>query len=195
MPNVRFRRVVTGHDAGGTAVVAIDGQPPNVRSFNSIPGVYFTEVWSTAQTPAIVTNDDDPTLGATGIAPPRCGTIIRVVDIPPEKDNGEIKAEAAKAHFAEIGSASAATVSTGSKHGLMHRTETIDYGIVLEGSLTLVLDESEVELQQGDIVVQRGTNHAWSNRSGKLCRMAFVLIDGQYEPKLKAAIDRRSAGQ
>lgn len=195
MPSVKFRRVVTGHDAHGTAVVAIDGQPPNVRSFNSLPGVYFTEVWSTAQTPAPIANGEDPTSTTTGIAPAPGGTVIRVVDIPPEKEGTHIDSEGAKAHFAEIGSSGAATVSASSRNSLMHRTETIDYGIVLEGNLTLVLDDSEVELQQGDIVVQRGTNHAWSNRSGKLCRMAFVLIDGRYDPKLKAAIDSRSVGQ
>jgi quercetin dioxygenase-like cupin family protein len=61
----------------------------------------------------------------------------------------------------------------------MHRTKTVDYGIVLSGEITMVLDEEEVPLQAGDIVVQRGTNHAWSNRSDKPCRMAFILIDGK----------------
>ena len=73
----------------------------------------------------------------------------------------------------------------------MHRTESIDYGIVLEGQITLVLDDSEVELKQGDIVVQRGTNHAWSNRSGALCRMAFILLDGRYAPEIKVALEKR----
>ena len=195
MPSVKFRRVVTGHDATGTAVVSSDGQPPKVRSFNSLPGVYFTEVWSTSQTPALIASDEDPTLNITGIEPPPGGSVIRVVDIPPEHHDSQVDADTAVAHFAEIGSASAATTSASSKHSLMHRTETVDYGIVLEGSLTLVLDDSEVELEQGDIVVQRGTNHAWSNRSGKLCRMAFILLDGRYSAETKAALENRGANQ
>ena len=63
----------------------------------------------------------------------------------------------------------------------MHRTETVDYGIVIEGELTLVLDDAEVNLKAGSVVIQRGTNHAWANRSGKTCRMLFVLVDGAYE--------------
>ncbi|MEG1326124.1 MAG: cupin domain-containing protein, partial [Janthinobacterium sp.] len=73
-----------------------------------------------------------------------------------------------------------------SPHPLMHRTESIDYGVVIDGELTLVLDEGEVLLQAGSVVVQRGTNHAWANRSGRTCRMLFVLIAGQYEDGLHA---------
>ena len=70
----------------------------------------------------------------------------------------------------------------------MHRTETVDYGIVLEGELYLVLDNSEVLLKQGDVVIQRGTDHAWANRSDKVARMAFILVDGQFTPELKALV-------
>ena len=73
----------------------------------------------------------------------------------------------------------------------MHRTESVDYGIVIEGEMTLVLDDSEVLLTPGSVVIQRGTNHAWANRSGKVCRMLFVLVDGQYDPAIAAALARR----
>jgi uncharacterized cupin superfamily protein len=66
----------------------------------------------------------------------------------------------------------------------VHRTESIDYGIVLEGEITLVLDDSEVTLQAGDIVVQRGTDHAWANRTDAVCKVAFILVDGQFERSL-----------
>ena len=79
-----------------------------------------------------------------------------------------------------MGEASASRFGAGAPHPLMHRTETVDYGIVIEGEMTLVLDRSETLLHAGDIVVQRGTNHAWSNRSDSPCRMAFVLIDGRF---------------
>ena len=74
-----------------------------------------------------------------------------------------------------------------SPHPLMHRTETVDYGIVISGEMTLVLDKGERLLRAGDVVIQRGTNHAWANRSGKPCRMLFVLVDGRYEPSVAEA--------
>jgi uncharacterized cupin superfamily protein len=69
-------------------------------------------------------------------------------------------------------------------HPLMHRTETIDYGLVLEGELVLILDEGETVVRAGDVVVQRGTSHAWANRSNANARIAFVLIDGRFEKGL-----------
>ena len=83
------------------------------------------------------------------------------------------------------------TVKADSPHPLMHRTESVDYGIVIDGEMTLVLDDSEVLLKQGSVVVQRGTNHAWANRSGRPCRMLFVLVDGTFEPSIAEALAKR----
>ena len=83
--------------------------------------------------------------------------------------------------FTEIGDAHASTVEDDSPHPLMHRTESVDYGVVISGEMTLVLDKSETALREGDVVIQRGTNHAWANRSGKPCRMLFILVDGRFE--------------
>jgi uncharacterized cupin superfamily protein len=91
--------------------------------------------------------------------------------------------------FKEIGDGSASTLKAGSPHPLMHRTETIDYGVVIEGEITLILDDSEVDLRVGGVVIQRGTNHAWANRSGKPCRMLFVLVDGRYESSISNSIE------
>ena len=66
----------------------------------------------------------------------------------------------------------------------MHRTETVDYALVLEGEITIVLDKEERLMKQGDFLVERGTNHAWANRSGKPCKMLFVLIDGKFDPEI-----------
>ena len=73
----------------------------------------------------------------------------------------------------------------------MHRTQSVDYGVAISGEATLVLDQGERLLTQGCVVVQRGTNHAWANRSGKLCRMLFVLVDGRYDPDLAAQLANR----
>jgi uncharacterized cupin superfamily protein len=111
--------------------------------------------------------------------------VIRVVDIPPDSVQNQVSAEDAAAAFAEIGQAHAGTGQPDSKHKLMHRTETLDYGVVTEGEVWLVLDGEEVQLKRGDIVVQRGTNHAWSNRTEQMARMLFVLLDGRFAPELQ----------
>ncbi|UJW80540.1 cupin domain-containing protein [Hydrogenophaga sp. SL48] len=187
-----IHRVVTGHDADGKAIVASNGPLPTVVEIAAIPGTVFHEVWSTAATPAPVDNAADPTLGPLMLPPPKQGTRMRFVDIPP--DTAEFLAQGAgqmKDAFAQIGDEKASTVKAHSPHPLMHRTESIDYGVVIEGEMTLVLDDSEVLLKAGSVVVQRGTNHAWANRSGRPCRMLFVLLDGAYEPAIDQALAAR----
>ncbi|MFM0195389.1 cupin domain-containing protein [Paraburkholderia strydomiana] len=178
-----MQRIVTGHDSDGKSTVTHDGNPPTVVELQHIPGTFFYELWSTAETPAPVDNGNDPTLAPLMLPPPRNGTRVRIVEIPPDTEDflkhGAARMERA---FTEIGDAHASTVSEASPHPLMHRTESIDYGFVLEGEIVLVLDREERSLKQGDVVVQRGTNHAWANRSGKPCRMAFILVGGAYSP-------------
>jgi Cupin domain len=183
-----IRRVVTGHDPNGLAVVTSDGPLPTVVSLASIPGTVFHEIWSTSGAPATVDNGEDPTLGSLTLPPPSFGTRIRFVDIPPDTDDF-LKTGAArmKSAFSEIGDATASTVKGDSPHPLMHRTESIDYGVVIAGELTLVLDRTEVALSPGTVVVQRGTNHAWANRSTQPCRMLFVLVDGAYSADVRLA--------
>ena len=180
-----IHRVVTGHDGDGRAIVSSNGPLPTVVEIKAIPGTRFHEVWSTEGSPAPVDNSPDPSTGPLCLPPPRQGTRIRFVDIPP--DTPEFLAEgAASMHdaFTQIGDAAASTVQADSPHPLMHRTESVDYGVVIAGELTLVLDDSEVLLQPGSVVVQRGTNHAWANRSNRPCRMLFVLVDGAYDPAI-----------
>ena len=192
MPFQPIHRVVTGHDALGKAIVSSSGPLPTVVEITAIPGTVFHEVWETHATPAPIGNGADPTTGPLSLPPPSNGTRLRFVDIPP--DTHDLLAHGAakmKDAFSQIGDEKASTVQAHSPHPLMHRTESIDYGVVIEGEMTLVLDDSEVRLTAGSVVVQRGTNHAWANRSGKPCRMLFVLIDGAYAPALSAAIAQR----
>lgn len=185
-----IERIVTGHDAQGRAIVTQQGPLPTVVEIAAIPGTVFHEVWATAAMPAPVDNGADPTLGALTLPPPKNGTRIRFVDIPP--DTVEFLAHGAarmNEAFTQIGDAGASTVQASSPHPLMHRTESVDYGIVIAGELTLVLDGgAQVLLKPGSVVVQRGTNHAWANRSGQPCRMLFVLVDGTYDPAIAAAL-------
>lgn len=185
MPFPPIHRVVTGHDSAGRAIVASDGPLPRVQELAAAPGVVFHEVWSTSGSPATVDNGPDPVTGPLLLPPPDKGTRLRFVDFPPETPEMMARAaEMAAAAFAEIGDSAAATGNASAPHPFMHRTETVDYGVVIEGEMTLVLDTGEVALKPGSVVIQRGTNHAWANRSGKPCRMLFVLIDGDYAPGL-----------
>jgi mannose-6-phosphate isomerase-like protein (cupin superfamily) len=187
-----IERIVTGHDASGRAIVAMRGALPTVVEIAAIPGTVFHEIWATTGTPAPVDNGPDPTTAALMLPPPKQGTRIRFVDIPP--DTPELLAHGAakmKDAFAQIGDMAASTVQAQSPHPLMHRTESVDYGVVIEGELTLVLDDSEVPLKAGSVVVQRGTNHAWANRSGQTCRMLFVLVDGSCDPAISSALATR----
>jgi len=178
-----FRRIVTGHDAAGKAIIQEDAPPPRVQRIGGEIGPVFYEVWNTRETPASIDRaSGEPAEDGIVLAPPKNGTRIRVLDIPPDDESLEqVTPEQARAHFAEIGAPDASShAGEGTRHAHMHRTQTIDYGIVLEGELILIVDEGETVVRQGDIVIQRGTNHGWANRSGKNCRIAFILIDGEF---------------
>src|SRR5262245_15302522 len=186
-----IHRVVTGHDADGKAVVSINGPLPTVRELQALPGMIFHEVWETRGMPAPIDNGADPTTGPLVHQPPKQGTLMRFVDFPPDTDDLAHAGSRMKALFEEVNDPNGLTAKADSPHPMMHRSEEIDYGIVIEGEMTLVLDDSEVQLKPGSVVIQRGTNHAWANRSSKPCRMVFVQIDGQYEPSIAAALARR----
>lgn len=177
-----FRRIVTGHDADGKARVASDAPPLRVIQVGGDAGATFYEIWHTRETPALIDRrSEEPLEDGLVLAPPPGGTRIRIIDFPPEGDAIRQLSEAgARAAFDAMHGAEASRFQPGAAHPLLHRTQSIDYGIVLDGEMTLLLDREETTIHAGDIVVQRGTNHAWSNRSDRPCRMAFVLIDGRF---------------
>lgn len=191
-----IHRVVTGHDAQGRAIVASDGPLPHVAALAAIPGTVFHEVWATTASPAPVDDGPDPTLAPLSLPPPRGGTRIRFVDIPPDAQAlGADAADRMAEAFTQIGDPHASTVRADSPHPLMHRTETVDYGVLIEGEIVLVLDAGEVTLRPGSVVVQRGTNHAWANRSGRTARMLFVLVDGACTPDLAHRLAHAEGGR
>ena len=187
MSHTPLRRVVTGHDADGHAIIQEDGAVPRVQRVGGAHGPMFHEVWNTRDTPAPIDRaSGEPHEEGIQLAPPKRGTRIRVLDIPPDDDSfTTMTPEQITAHFAQVGAGDAPSHgATGARHAFMHRTETIDYAIVIEGELTLIMDIGETVVRAGDIIIQRGTNHGWANRSNSNCRIAFVLIDGQYQPDL-----------
>jgi len=144
------------------------------------------EYWNTRGSPVLIErNASEPAEDGIVLPPPQNGTRIRMCDFEPEKHSVyAADREATLAEFEKVGGRNAYSGNQDGAHPMMHRTETVDYGIVLEGEIFLVLEEGESLLKAGDIVIQVGTNHAWSNRSDKVCRMAFVLVDGKFEEGL-----------
>jgi hypothetical protein len=158
------RRVVTGHDNNGKSVVLSDGTPPQHHPMHGPSvGADFFEMWSVAQAVPQLTSVEvkEPNEREFTIMPV-AGHLLRIIDIYPPKDGG--------------------------KRTVMHRTKTLDYVVVIEGEVVLVLDDSEVVLKKSDVVVQRGTDHAWENRSDKVARMAFFHIDAEFTQELLAKL-------
>ncbi len=185
-----IHRVVTAYDADGKSVAALNGPLARVVDIAALPGLIFHEVWETQGTPAPVDNGPDPTLQSMMHSAPTNGTRIRFVDMPPDKNlTGGISQ--IQDLFVELNGVEAMVLRDDSPHPMMHRHEAVDYGIVIEGEVVLVLETEEIALRPGSVVVQRGINHAWSNRSRKPCRMVFVQIDGKYDSEIKAVLSRR----
>ena len=153
------RRVVTGHDPSGKSVVLSDGPPPQHHPMHGPEvGADFFEIWNCTQpVPLLSAQEHEPNERAFTIMPVS-GHLLRIIEIYPP--------------------------SQGGKRTVMHRTRTVDYVVVIKGEIVLVLDDSEVTLRAGDVVVQRGTDHAWENRSSQPARMAFFHIDAQFDPQL-----------
>jgi mannose-6-phosphate isomerase-like protein (cupin superfamily) len=169
------RRVVTGHDASGKAVVLMDGDAPNRKVRQT--GLVSTLLWVTDETPADISGNADRAAREIGVPPPANGSILRVVDFPPEAAGGTKVDNATILREMGVAAGNAPV-----RHAHMHRTRSVDYAIVLSGEIDMLLDDSQVHLEAGDILVQQGTNHAWVNNGSAVCRIAFVLIDGE-EPE------------
>jgi hypothetical protein len=168
-----IRRVVTGDDAKGNSYIVEDAPASSIRNVSAYRAV---NVWRTEQTPVRITSADCVSR-QQGILPPPNGTILRIIDFPPEPRDEEELRRQLDSTFGGIYQDALHDKRTG-KHPGMHRTETVDYAIVLEGEIWAVMDEGETLLRAGDVLIQRGTNHAWANRSDSTARIAFVLIDG-----------------
>src|SRR5262245_55559056 len=170
------RRIVVV-DEGERSKAIADGPTPDVHTDPARPGYASHRVWVSGTTPARLTERE--TLSAPhALEPPAGGSVRRVVAFPPDGSwQGKVGAKEVRAYFSAMGSPGA---STHAPHPYMQKTRTLDFCLVLEGEITLVLDTQEVHLKAGDTVVQRGTNHAWSNRSSRPCVIAFSSHDARY---------------
>jgi mannose-6-phosphate isomerase-like protein (cupin superfamily) len=172
-----IRRVVTGHDGAGRSVLVMDGAAPHV--YRRSPGsAVVTELWETRSTPADNRGRAEVTDHPFRLPPPKHGSVFRIIEYPPDRER--LAALEAQRASADDGSGHGAAFDRGSpRHPGFHKTATVDYAIVLAGEIYALMDEGEVLLRAGDVLVQRGTNHAWSNRSDEPATLAFVLIDAE----------------
>ncbi len=168
------RRVVTKLDSSGKAVVMFDGAV-QLKSFRSPNPA--GEMWVTDKSLPDFNWSADRALTKVGLVPPKNGTIFRIVDFAPLSPEAERKMDINL--MMKVVGDHAPAKGLPPRHPMMHRTRSLDYAIIMSGEIDMLLDEGEVHLKAGDVVVQQATNHAWVNRSGKPCRVAFVLMDSQ----------------
>ena len=175
------RRIVTAHNEDGKSYIHEDGAAPNITNTGGIEGYAWTELWTIDDTPASNAGDTDAADRPIRLQPPARGNVFRIVDIPPDTLRFGPNVDRAPDTSAVAGD-DAYAAGAGSRHPGFHKTRTVDYAIVLEGEVVAMMDVGETPMGPGDVLIQRGTNHAWSNRTDRACRIAFVLIDAEDLP-------------
>ncbi|MBI3302067.1 MAG: cupin domain-containing protein [Deltaproteobacteria bacterium] len=169
----KLRRIVTGHNKQGKSIVLFDDPP---RTFGPA-----AEIWATDETPAGNQGNADAADRPIRLQPPPRGSLFRYFTIEPESATASLdsqtRAKLVRDMFASINAKDALVDTT--RHPAMHTTHTVDYIVLLSGKVTLLLDEGEVDLEPFDVVVQRGTNHAWVNRGDEPALLVGILIDAQ----------------
>ena len=172
-----IRRVVTGHNADGKSVFVMDGPCPHVFR-RGTGSVVVTDLWEAHATPADNGGNADAIDRPFRLPPPQNGSVLRIIEYPPDKER--VPALAGEREAPPDGSGRHEALDRGNpRHPGFHKTSSVDYAIVLSGEIFALMDEGEVLLKAGDVLIQRGTNHAWSNRTDAPAMLAFVLIDAK----------------
>jgi len=171
----RVRRVLTGHDRDGKSIILSDGIAPNMKEMPSFPGLALTDLWETKGAPASNEGDADAAARPVHLEPPKNGTIVRIVEFPP--DSTRPGNSDGRDGFKAIGAGHAQDKH--SSDPMMHRTGTVDYIIVLKGEIYAVMEKGETLLKAGDVLIQRGTMHSWSVRGSEPCIVAAILVNAK----------------
>ena len=179
------RRIVTGHDEEGRSVVISDAPPDNVVPNPSDPDRGHINFWKTESSPANNGRYADPMAGPScPLPPPKGGTMFRFLQIAPEKNEAALSAperDARMARMFEAAGAGDARIPMG-RHPSMHRTDSVDYIVLLKGEVTALLDVGEVAMEPFDVLIQRGTNHGWANYGEESALLVAVLVDADPLP-------------
>ena len=165
-PHRPVRRIVTGENAEGRSFIVMDGAAPNVLNAPGSPPAQV--LWATGK--ARAPGADPAPAGHRFGFHSEGGSVLRIVDFPPDESYDQ-------AELLDFLNEHGVRSEGKPRHFWFHKTRSLDYALVLEGEIYAMMDEDETLMRAGDVLVQRATNHSWSNRSGKVCRMAFVLID------------------
>ena len=175
------RRIITGHDENGRSIILEDGPSPHVLENPEQEGRGLTDLWRTFGAPADNSGGGSVDAADTQVtlAPPANGSVFRFFQVRPAAWDADIPAEERARrdaeNFAKMG-ASGAHDSASGQSG-MHKTDTVDYIILLSGRVSMILDDGEVDMEPLDVVIQRGTNHAWVNRGDEAAVLAGIRID------------------
>ena len=165
------RSIVPGHDEQGRWVFLEDRPAPHPFSPSHSPNVGLTNLWLVDALPA--SNGEgqaDPTARPFKLEPPPAGNVVRIVEFPPDRErNYGNQAEV----FRQYGAAQAHDEAA--RHPGFHKTHSVDYAVVIEGEIWALMDVGETLMKVGDVLIQRGTNHAWANRTDHIARVLFVL--------------------
>ena len=174
-----IRRIITGHDETGKSIIIEDGPSPHVLENPTQEGRGLTDLWRTFATPADNSGGADTADTQVTLAPPVNGSVFRMFQIRPTAWDRDItteeRARRDAENFAKMGASGAH--DSGSGQPGMHKTDTVDYIILLSGRVSMILDDGEVDMEPMDVVIQRGTNHAWVNHGDEPAILAGVLID------------------
>jgi mannose-6-phosphate isomerase-like protein (cupin superfamily) len=167
-----IRRVITGHNTAGKSVILFDDKV--------VPaGKPAADLWANYETPANITSRDDVAALGLPFHPPPGGALFRQIAIPPESAVAHFEGDTLRQMMRDSlnGAGGPGVVVDQTRHWAMHKTRSIDYIVLLTGKVTMIMDEGEVDLEPHDVVVQRGTNHAWANRSSEPATLLLVMVD------------------
>ncbi len=165
----QVRRIVTGQNAEGKSVFVEDRICPHVVKRGN--GNVIVELWFTDEHPADNSGYKDPGMPQKVLDTGRDGSIFRIVIYAPDTERA-----AAIAESTAKGEKLDPRYKGASRHFGFHKTETLDYAVVLKGEIYALMDEGETKMTEGDVLIQRGTSHAWSNRSDKPCSVLVAMI-------------------
>jgi len=176
---IPVRRIITGHDESGRSIVIHDDVSPHIRENPVQPNRGLTDIWRTFEYPPHNRGSEDAADVEVVLNPPAGGTVFRLFQIPPESASASLSWEERQAQHQAVfeGMGAGHNRDGAARHPGMHKTETVDYIILLSGVVTLILDEGEVDMKPMDVVVQRGTNHSWANRGTDPAVLAGILMD------------------
>lgn len=174
-----IRRIVTANDDEGRSYFVEDRKADHAFTTPGRSGYRSTNLWRTMAQGSV---DAPDTIDQhRGVLPPAGGTVLRIIEWPPEPEDSAEARRLIDLTFAQMFPDADRDIQPG-EHPGMHRTQTVDYAIVLEGEIVAIMDQGEAVMRAGDVLIQRGTNHAWSNRSNAPAKVAFILVDASADP-------------